>query len=250
MLELLFILGIIWLLFWSLRPKGIMGEAMVSRKVESLIGENSEYQSFDGLILKTADGTTQIDHLIVSPYGIFVIETKNLKGWIFGDANQKKWTQSLPRRYNLYSLFNKYTFQFQNPLHQNYKHVKAVQKFFGVDEKFIFSIVVFTGDSEFKTDMPDNVVELRNFPAHLKSYTERVLSSGSVAKFAQKLSDYVEHAPINEAEHVRNIKQNSIQPICPRCGKSMILRVASKGSRVGLQFWGCPNFPSCKVIKR
>lgn len=249
MLELLFIIGIIFLLSGLFRPAGEVGERKVSKKITSLIGKTSEYQSFDSLILKTPDGTTQIDHLIVSPYGIFVIETKNLKGWIFGDANQKKWTQSLPRRYTLYSLFNKYTFQFQNPLHQNYKHIKAVQKFLDVDMRFIFSVVVFTGDSEFKTDMPDNVMELRDFPTYLKSFSQPILSQESVAKFSQKLKNHMENALVDDSVHMRNIEENRINPVCPKCGKRMVLRTARKGSRMGSQFWGCPNFPSCKVIK-
>lgn len=249
LLLLLLLLGLIYLLFELFQSVEETGERAVSNKIASLIGKNNEYQSFDGLILKTPDGTTQIDHLIVSPYGIFVIETKNLKGWIFGDANQKKWTQSLPRRYNLYSLFNKYTFQFQNPLHQNYKHIKAVQKFLGVDMKFIFSVVVFTGDSEFKTDVPDNVMELRDFPAYLKSFSQPILSRESVEKFSQRFKNYMENSPIDESAHMRNIQQNRINPICPKCGKQMILRTARKGPAAGSDFWGCPNFPSCKVIK-
>lgn len=43
-------------------------------------------------------GTTQIDHILISPYGVFVIETKNYKGWIFGSAHQKKWTQQIYKK--------------------------------------------------------------------------------------------------------------------------------------------------------
>jgi len=247
MFELLLLLGFIYLLYGLSRPAGEVGERKVSKKITSLIGKNSEYQSLDGLILKTPDGTTQIDHLIVSPYGIFVIETKNLKGWIFGDEKKKQWTQSLHTR--TFGFSDSIKYQFQNPLHQNYKHVKAVQRFLDIDSKFIFNVVVFTGDSEFKTDMPDNVMELHNFSAHLKSYTDRVFSSESVVKFAQKLNNYAENVSIDKFEHIRNIEQNLIKPICPRCGKPMILRTARKGSRVGSQFWGCPNFPACKATK-
>lgn len=48
---------------------------------------------------------------------------------------------------------------------------------------------------------------------------------------------------------VRNIKQNLSQPVCPKCGKLMVLRTARKGPKVGNQFWGCSNFPYCRVIK-
>lgn len=54
---------------------------------------------------------------VVSPYGVFVIETRNMDGWIFGSEKQPVWTQKFPRK----------SFRFQNPLRQNYKHVKAIE---------------------------------------------------------------------------------------------------------------------------
>ena len=58
----------------------------------------AEYHLMNNITLPFKDGTTQIDHILVSRYGIFVIETKHYKGWIFGDENSKNWTQVL---YNL-----------------------------------------------------------------------------------------------------------------------------------------------------
>jgi hypothetical protein len=70
-------------------------------------------------VLPSQGSTTQIDHVLVSVYGIFVIETKNMKGWIFGDERSAQWTQS---------IFGKKS-RFQNPLRQNYRHVKALAEF-------------------------------------------------------------------------------------------------------------------------
>lgn len=53
------------------------------------------YRRLHNVIIPTDNGTTQIDHLLISRYGIFVIETKNIRGWIFGTADGPKWTQSL-----------------------------------------------------------------------------------------------------------------------------------------------------------
>jgi len=125
------------------------GEALVDRKLESLQEINNEYRRYNNVILKTPDGTTQIDHILISPFGIFVIETKDYKGWIFGDAHQKQWTQSLIGR-----GYSSVKYQFQNPIHQNYKHVKAVQGFLGVEPKALFNVVVFVGTAEFK-DRPE-----------------------------------------------------------------------------------------------
>jgi hypothetical protein len=43
------------------------------------------YHSINNVTIPTANGTTLIDHIIVSKYGIFVVETKNIKGWIYDD---------------------------------------------------------------------------------------------------------------------------------------------------------------------
>jgi len=247
------LVGIVLFLFILVRlggyNKGKVGEWIAGGKIESLIKRNKNYRSFNSIILKTPDGTTQIDHILISPYGIFVIEIKNLKGWIFGGAHQKKWTQSLRRGYRWHNMFNKYKFQFQNPVHQNYKHVKAVQKFLGVDSKIIFNLVVFVGDSEFMTEMPENVMKLDEFLPIIKSRTAKILSDEKVERYTQKLRDYINNASIKEDDHIRNIEQNLRNPICPRCGKAMVLRTVRKGVRVGSEFWGCVNFPSCRVTR-
>jgi restriction system protein len=68
------------------------GEFLVNTAARLFLPKD-EYHLIKNVTLPTDDGTTQIDHIIVSRYGVFVIETKNMKGWIFGSANQRTWTQ-------------------------------------------------------------------------------------------------------------------------------------------------------------
>jgi hypothetical protein len=89
----------------------------------------------------TARGTTESDHLIVSRFGIFVVELKDRSGWIFANAYNPVWT----------AVHFGEKFRFQNPLHQNYGHIKALQEFLGVDARVLHGIVVFRGSFEFKT---------------------------------------------------------------------------------------------------
>ncbi len=89
--------------------KGIAGEFLVNLAINSRLYKK-KYHLLKNVTLPTEDGTTQIDHIIVLQYGIFVIETKNMKGWIFGEEHQRTWTQKI----------YKHTSKFQNPLHQNY----------------------------------------------------------------------------------------------------------------------------------
>ena len=232
--------------------KGKVGEEKVAIKLDKLINKLDGYTAFHDVILRTPDGTTQIDHIIISIYGILVIETKDYKGWIFGDENQQKWTQSLigPRKFSIFGRrYSSIKYKFQNSLRQNYKHMKAVQKFLNVSMNNIFSIIVFTGDSEFKSEMPDNVIQLHELPSYLNSYKDQILSIETVKVLSKKMTDYLLESEINETSHIENIINNRDNPICPKCGSEMILRTAKKGKWAGSQFWGCRNFPSCKIIK-
>src|SRR6476660_6241030 len=75
------------------RFRGWRGEAFVKRTARRRLPAESYHQLHD-VILPTPDGTTQIDHVFVSRFGIFVVETKNMSGWIFGGERQAQWTQT------------------------------------------------------------------------------------------------------------------------------------------------------------
>ncbi len=125
-----------------------------------------KYQRFHNVILPSRNGTTQIDHLVVSPYGLFIIETKNRKGWIFGSEDQPTWTQTLYRK----------KYKFQNPLHQTYRQKKVLAEFLGIHTKLVHTIVYFNGDSELKTRMPRNVVNSGfGLIWHIKRYQKELL---------------------------------------------------------------------------
>jgi hypothetical protein len=133
--------------------------------------KSQDYHLLNHITLRHRGETTQIDHILVSRFGVFVIETKNYTGWIFANAEHGNWTQV---------TFND-KFQFQNPIHQNYLHVKAVQELLDfVPASAIQSVVVFVGDAEFKTEMPNGVFTLPKLIQHLKGCTEEVLSLNRV----------------------------------------------------------------------
>lgn len=190
----LLILGVILKSAWF---KGKMGE----RAVKKLIGRCLDpltYREFSDVTILTEDGTTQIDHIYVSPFGIFVIETKNMSGWIFGSKNQAQWTQSIYRK----------KFKFQNPLRQNYKHIKALESLLGLPQRTFKSIVVFTGDCTFKTEMPDEVCTRSNLIAYIQSIDIRVLSDSKIAGICDKIQTQrlAQSYRVNR-DHVSNLKR-------------------------------------------
>ena len=98
--QLIWIFGILIILVFILKYlgsssfKGKSGEAIVKFWVKKFLDPN-KYRIISDVIFKSGDGTTQIDHIVVSEYGIFVIETKNMKGWIFGSKDSEMWTQKI-----------------------------------------------------------------------------------------------------------------------------------------------------------
>jgi hypothetical protein len=142
------------------------GETLLSSTV--LVNFKSpDYHLLNHVTLPLKDGTTQVDHILVSRFGVFVIETKDYKGWIFANPKQASWTQV---------LFNS-KFRFQNPIHQNFRHVRAVQDLLDfLPPEAIRSVVVFTGDAEFKTEVPAGVFNLAGFVDYIRENTTAVMS--------------------------------------------------------------------------
>ena len=222
--------------------KGILGETLV-RLAARLRLPDDTYHSLHNITLPTPDGTTQIDHIFVSRFGIFVVETKNMKGWIFGSENQAQWTQ----------LIFKKKFKFQNPLRQNYKHVKALEASLNVPSAAIKSVVVFAGGSRFKTPMPANVTQGGGYINYIRSFREPILTDSEVkGTLTQIQAGRLELSRETNRKHVEQLKTRSnptAERKCPKCGNKMVLRTAKRGANVGKQFWGCSAYPKCKVIQ-
>jgi hypothetical protein len=125
------------------------------------------YHLMNHVTIPMDDGTTQIDHILISRFGVFVIETKDYNGWIFADAAAPFWTQVLFRRKS----------RFQNPLFQNSRHVRAVLgRLDFLPPEVVRSIVVFTGGAEFKTELPPGVVTIDQLADYVMHQSEIVMS--------------------------------------------------------------------------
>jgi hypothetical protein len=199
----LFFIPLILLVSFLKSPffKGLFGEALVNWGIKFLLDKNL-YHLFKNVTIPTDNGTTQIDHILVSKYGIFVLETKNMKGWIFGNPNQKTWTQVIYKHKN----------KFQNPLHQNYKHVKELESCMGVEGHKIFSVIVFIGDSTFKTEMPENVTYGMRCISYIKEKKEVLLTDEEVKRIIGKIESGrlkpTIKTHINHVNHVKSIYKN------------------------------------------
>jgi len=124
------------------------GEALVANTIATCFAR--PHVLLNNITLRTENGTTQIDHVLVADTGIFVIETKHYQGWIYGGENQSQWTQVIFRKKS----------RFQNPIRQNYGHLKTIKSLFTLPDDNFETLVVFTGDAEFKSDLGPTVIKL------------------------------------------------------------------------------------------
>lgn len=221
---------------YEIRIKGYLGEWYVSKKLNKL--NKRKYKVINNLLLKTSKGTTQIDHIVISQYGLFVIETKNYKGIITGNEYDDSWNQI---------LFNNKEV-LRNPIKQNNGHIKALKDVVPtLRYRKINSIILFTKRSKLKVNT-ETIVTYYN-------KVNKVIKRSRKKEFTKEEVDYI-YKKINELNidsfkqrvvHVKNVKRNIKEAEkslrknkCPRCGGKL-----KKKSRKYGKIKRCKNYPEC-----
>ena len=179
--------------------KGKVGEFAVSTHVKLYLDERYILLN-DVTLPDESAGTTQIDHILLSPFGVFVIETKNYKGWIFGGERQKVWTQKIYKK----------TYKFQNPVYQNYKHIKVLESVLSdiVEPQLLHSVIVFMPDCEFKTSLPKNVFKGSAWIEFVKGFQHEVIPPMKLKRIQLRIEkEILEKSWKTNREHVENLKQ-------------------------------------------
>ncbi len=221
--------------------KGWIGE-LKTKATQKLFLDSRQYHVCNGVFVKGKQGTTQIDHIIVSKYGVFVVETKQRSGWIFGRKNDNQWTQK---------TFGK-TVRFQNPLRQNYLHTESLAECLQIHRNKIHSLIVFWGDSEFKTPLPKNVVKGILEPTnYIKSKKRILLTDEEVNRVCAQVQAIKDNTSILQGiRHAYFVhKKHHNASICPRCGGKLLPRTSTRGRSPGYRFLGCENYPRCRYMK-
>ncbi len=219
--------------------RGRIGEARVNFTLKGLTKKHGG-SFIHNVIVSGEDGkTSQIDHVYVCTKGVFVIETKNYAGRIYGNDDQKQWTQVLAYGHSKHKLYN--------PVNQNWTHIRRLQE--ALPEKLdMVNVVVFVhGNIDFIES--DSVYSLGGLKKLVAEKGE-VYSSDKVTSIATAIQAYKDKPAATAKQHVEAIKatQQAIKEgICPRCGGKLVLRTSKKD---GNQFYGCENFPKCRFTKR
>ena len=223
----------------SSKIKGSIGEAKVNTRL-NFIGK--EYIVLKDILIKSSNGyTSQIDELVLSEYGLFVIETKNYKGWIFGNEKAENWTQVIYKE--------KHTFI--NPIKQNWSHIYALKSLLSDYPNIKYHpIVVFSGNATLKSiESSIPVIYSNKLNSTIRKLSfEKCLSIDEL----NKIQTILESSELKERnarkEHIKNIKQHVREKkikmanlICPRCNGELKLRNGRNG-----KFYGCSNYPKCR----
>jgi hypothetical protein len=210
--------------------KGKIGEWKVSFLLNRL--NKSEYFVFNDLLLPTKHGTSQIDHVVVSIYGVFVIETKNYKGWIFGKEKSKQWMQVIYKRKQ----------RFMNPIHQNYGHIKALEEVLGKTYTHPFcSIISFSTRSTLKeiaiVSPLVHVVSSIQLLHTIRMYDERLISNANMKGIIYKLNHYniegkqMRQSHISRIKQAQELKRQKVKNMtCPECGGELMDRIGKHGA--------------------
>ncbi len=243
---------------------GRRGEKLTERELNlvKLFGRNGKTLR-NVYIPKDNGETSEIDVLFITQKGIFVFESKNYSGWIFGDEKSYNWTVMLP---------NKMKNKFYNPIKQNSTHVKWLSNYLG-DATPLFSIIVFSERCELKKITVESdsvrVIKRDRIYATVRTiWNEKpdVLNEEQIEKIYGKLQSLTNVAEVVKRQHIDSINkkfskdekviseennsEQSAEEICPKCGNPLVLRVAKRGENAGNKFLGCSQFPKCKYIQQ
>jgi hypothetical protein len=253
---LIIILVIILFVFFawynSANQKGKRGEMRVSSILSQL---PEEYTILNDLVFHTEKGTTQIDHVLVSKYGIFAIETKNYRGEIYGDDDRKKWTQIIVTDVTYTKKWWKtYTYvtknQFYNPAKQSLGHAFKIKEMLSAFPHLkVVPIVVFVGEAVLNNvKSRQHVVYEEDLLSVINLYKTTYLTDDDVKTVLDILEGNNVRDTVSDRQHIKNLqaaakeRNDTIKSgICPKCGGNLVVRNGKYGT-----FYGCTNYPKCK----
>lgn len=184
--------------------KGIAGESIIQ-----LLLNNPQLgyrKIMKNIYVPYGNQTTEIDVLMIHETGIYVIESKNYSGWIFGSENQQQWTQML----------NSYTKKrFYNPIWQNRTHIRALSNYINIDKSKIKSYIVFSDRCKLKA-IPPNTNECIITKIDLFLYAiyndinsrKKILTVEEVNQIEGKLKPITNVSQEIKNQHIKDVKKN------------------------------------------
>lgn len=187
--------------------------------------------------------TTEIDLIALTEKGIFVVESKNYGGWIFGSADNQKWTQC-------FKTGEKH--QFYNPIKQNEGHRSKLASFLNISTNCVFSYIVFSDRCTLK-EVPNDTEHIKVIKRNQLLWRMRdeidcgrtFFTREEIDAMYERLLPLTQKTQEEKQAHVESVRGFKEGTICPLCKKQLVLRHGKYGD-----FYGCTGYPSCKFTRQ
>ena len=218
---------------FSKKVNGWAGEHWVKQALKEL--PENEYIILNDICIMVSGIYHQIDHIVVSKYGLFVIETKHYNGFITGEEYDKYWIRHVGK--------NKY--YYLNPIRQNYGHVKAIAELLHISESKVHNIVCVTSKADLRIKHNGELTRNYNLVNKIMSFKkDEIENTNDIVKTINRIN-------ITDSEtrkmYINMIRDSHAKDSnnCPKCGGSLIRRSGKYGD-----FYGCSNYPKCKYVRK
>lgn len=192
-----------WSVFWN---SGRYGEYRLYQYLQPFESMGCKFL-FNLYVPRENGKTSEIDVIMLHSKGMFVIESKNYSGWIFGNESNKQWTQTLP-----VGRGRSHKEHFYNPIMQNATHIRAVRKHIN-DTIPIYSVIAFSDDCTLKdVTVKSNVIVtyysdlLRDIKIKLSEISNYSMSQELLDETYNKLLQYTYVDEYTKFQHINNIK--------------------------------------------
>lgn len=244
--------------------KGCYGEYLTYKCLKRYESDGALFL-YNCYLPKNKEQTTEVDVMMIHRTGIYVFESKNYSGWIFGSEYSKTWTQTLPSGRKVHKE------HFLNPIMQNKLHINCLKKQIGENYP-IHSVIVFSERCTLKkvevTSSGIYVTKRNNVLGTVNDIVRcqgELLSQDQVKYLYAKLYPFTQVSENIKKKHIEDITEghsyesvnmvgqinntflsNDESVICPKCGGKLVVRTSKRGVHAGSRFYGCGNYPKCR----
>lgn len=228
---------------WN-KPRGTLGEFRTDYVLNNeALKELSYIRTISNVYVENNGNYTEIDVIALTDKGIYVMESKNYKGWIYGRANDTNWTQCFK---------NGEKYKFYNPVKQNEGHINKLSQYLGIERNKMFSFIIFSDLCTLKSVPPStsnmciiNRYSLLWVMKRELSLKPTIFTHQEIDRLYSKLIPLTQKTETEKQQHIDRIKGYTNGDICPYCMKPLRLIDGPYG-----RFYGCTGYPDCRFKRK
>jgi len=207
--------------------------------------ESDSYYVMSDVVLLTFEGLIQIDFIIVSRFGVFVVASFDHTGVIDGAESSNTWLQIVNKNE---------AHEFPNPSKQLKKNTETLRSLINLDKKKIFSVVVFDRISGFASSMRARTTHGNGYMEYIRTKRELLLTTKEIKNIVETIeAKRKKQGLISGLKHLDTSSQISSilddEEGCPSCGSEMEIKVEKSGRNAGQQYLRCVLFPTCRSTR-